>query len=417
MIVREHASFSKFGLILVLLTCSSFAVAYEKIIFVTSIGRNGNLGSWPEAGGATGIAAADAICQAQATAAGLANPSTFIAWISDSSDDAYCRAHGLTGKKASNCGEASLPAWAGPWLRTDGFPIGETIEHLLWPEVQTYVPINLDENGDPVPHLFPYYFTNTDGNGEFRDQFTGCADWTSSDAIAVRAGSATETAIAWTDSVTSFCNRDLALLCMQPGAGDPVPPFQSHGARAFVTSVSGTGNLGAWPEAGGHVGTAAGDAICQSLAAAAGLGVPETYMAWLSTPSENAIDRFTYDGPWIRIDDVLVAASKADLTDSQLLTSVNFSESGDYFGSRGVWTGATGAGQAGGASCNEWTDDSGVYSGLTGYAYAVDERWTDGVEYECSTSVFHLYCFSQVAYLFVAGFETGHTSAWSATVP
>ena len=32
----------------------------------------------------------------------------------------------------------------------------------------------------------------------------------------------------------------------------------------FVTSVTGTGDLGSWPDAGGNIGVSAGDAICQA---------------------------------------------------------------------------------------------------------------------------------------------------------
>jgi hypothetical protein len=66
----------------------------------------------------TGLEAADAICQSRAEAGGLNG--TFRAWLSDDDDDAYCRIHGLSGKKAENCGQGSLPDFAGNWVRTDG---------------------------------------------------------------------------------------------------------------------------------------------------------------------------------------------------------------------------------------------------------------------------------------------------------
>ena len=42
-----------------------------KVAFVTSVQGNGDLGSWPDSGGLTGLAGGDAICRARATAAGL----------------------------------------------------------------------------------------------------------------------------------------------------------------------------------------------------------------------------------------------------------------------------------------------------------------------------------------------------------
>ena len=73
----------------------------NKVVFVTSVNGSGDLGSWPGAGGNTGLAAGDAIWQARADAAGLTG--TFKAWLSDSSTDAkgaYCPlapGSGLTG--------------------------------------------------------------------------------------------------------------------------------------------------------------------------------------------------------------------------------------------------------------------------------------------------------------------------------
>jgi len=403
--------------VLILLTFSSPTVGAEKTVFVTSVSGTGNLGLWPDAGNSTGIEAADAICRARAAAASLTDPSTYIAWISDSTDDAYCRVHGLTGKKDADCGETSLPAWAGPWLRTDGLPIGETIELLLWPDYHSYLPINLDEFGNPITYDTKYYFTNTNNDGVFRDQFDGCVDWTSSDPIEVRVGGANWTSSGWTDALSSFCNRDQGLLCLQPGTGDPGPPFETYGARVFVTYEWGAGNLAAWPQAGGQVSATAGDAICQNLAASAGLGLPSSYMAWLSTSTENAIDRFTYDGPWIRLDGVPVAMGKTDLVDGEVFTSVNLTEWGDYYGGRGAWTGTTTAGLVASDTCDDWTDGSGSYDGATGIVNTVDEWWTDRTPRDCSFDNYHLYCFSQVAFLFADGFELGDISRWSFTTP
>ena len=67
--------------------------------------------------------------QGEGAAAGLKG--TFVAWLSDDNDDAYCRIHLLTGKKSANCGKAVLPVNAGPWLRTDGFPFADRIDKLV----------------------------------------------------------------------------------------------------------------------------------------------------------------------------------------------------------------------------------------------------------------------------------------------
>src|SRR3972149_6970160 len=79
--------------------------AATRRMFVTSVTGTGDLSSWADAGG-------------------LPNAAGYRAWLSDSIDDAYCRLHNLTGKKASNCGEAVLPAAAGPRWRPAGAPVG-----------------------------------------------------------------------------------------------------------------------------------------------------------------------------------------------------------------------------------------------------------------------------------------------------
>ncbi len=48
-------------------------------VFVTSVKGSGDLSTWPDANGKTGIEAGDAICQARAQTAGLSG--TFIAWL------------------------------------------------------------------------------------------------------------------------------------------------------------------------------------------------------------------------------------------------------------------------------------------------------------------------------------------------
>ena len=100
--------------------------------------------------------------------------------------------------------------------------------------------------------------------------------------------------------------------------------------RAFVTSVSGTGNLNSWPDAGGLFALAAGDAICRARATAAGLPNANTYRAWLSTATTDAYchvqgrtgEKATGcsgspqpSGPWYRVDGTTaLAANLEELT-------------------------------------------------------------------------------------------------------
>ncbi len=387
----------------------------ERIAFATSVTGNGNLGTWPDAGGNNGLQAADAICQARATAAGLANPGDFVAWLSDSSDDAYCRIHGLSGTKAGNCGQAALPTSAGPWVRMDGYAFAPAIGEALGNNGVIYGPVTFDEFGAiPAQSLI---FTETTMAGTYAAQTSAaCGDWTST-TDNVEYGDLTSGTVAWTAGGTTACFSNIRLLCMQTGSGDPLPPYWRQGAKVFVTTATGAGNLGTWPEAGGAVGIAAGNTICQARATATGLADPLSYRAWLSGSTNNAISQLALDGPWSRLDGVLIAMSKADLTDGQLLAPPNIDDSGTYLGNIGVWTGTTSTGMASPNTCSDWSDGTSS-TGVSGSTYRSNSWWTEFGGGSGCTAPFHLYCFSNsITDLFFNDFESANTAAWSATKP
>ena len=119
------------------------------VAFVTSVEGTGNLSSWSDAGDQIGLAAGDAICQARAEAGKLSG--SFVAWLSDADDDAYCRVQNLEGKKLANCGQPELPTAAGPWVRVDGLPFAGTIDQMLKPNYRIFTPVHFDEFGNPFP--------------------------------------------------------------------------------------------------------------------------------------------------------------------------------------------------------------------------------------------------------------------------
>lgn len=356
------------------------------VIFVTSVTGDGNLGGWPDAGVNTGLAAADAICQARASAAGL--PGTFVAWLSDSSDDAYCRAHGLSGKKSANCGQGSLPTSAGPWVRTDGFPFGETIDELLNNVV--YAPVRFDEFASTLD-AGTQYFTATSPSGTFDSDWSSCQEWTDNQHEWVTCGDPETTAIRWTDTGRIFCDSDRSLLCLEPGAGGSLPNFVSEGKKVFLSTVRSYGDHGALTEAGGNTGLAAGDAICRNLANAAGLANTVNFKAWLSDSTTDASARITSDGPWVRLDGVKVADNRADLLDGALFAPINVTDAGEYDLGRGVWTGTIPAGTKSGYTCTDWTTLFAV--GTSGGATYANSNWTDGPDPTPGTGNYPIYCF------------------------
>ena len=356
-------------------------------IFVTSVSGNGNLSSWPDANGSTGLAAADAICQSCATAAGL--PGTFKAWLSDENDDAYCRVRNLAGKKSEHCGQVHLP-YAGPWVRTDGFPFSGTIDELL--EGEIYTPVRYDEFGNLVASTF--YFTNTFEDGTVDSSNSSCANWTSNGSSSILGAVTDFTTHMWTDSLVVPCSQTGRLLCMQTGPAPwpPLPNFASTGKKAFVTSVSGSAELGIWPDGVSLTGLAAGDSICRIRAQAAGLPNALNFKAWLSTSTIDAKDHLTSNGPWVRLDGVKIADNKADLMDGSLFTSINLTEDFAYIRNVGVWTGTESSGMKSAATCMDWTSSYAADYGTMGTAANAGGGWTATTTRSCATE-FHLYCF------------------------
>ncbi|MDH4161178.1 MAG: Ig-like domain-containing protein [Nitrospirota bacterium] len=361
--------------------------AAPNVAFVTSVTGNGNLSSWADAGGKTGLAAADAICQARATAGGLTG--TFKAWMSDTSDDAYCRMHDLTGHIYDKCGQGVLPASAGPWVRTDGTPFAPTIDKMT-AQRQIYSPLAYDEFGIKAPAGSAFH-TGTSETGEY--VYGGmCTNWTVSNFDAHNVGFIYSTTYGWTAG-SGNCNSSAALACFQIGNGGPLPAFTATGRKAFITSTKGTGNLGSWADSGGNTGVAAGDAICQARASAAGLANAAKFKAWLSDGTAAMDSRLTGNGPWLRLDGMVMAKDKTELMSGSLPTSINVTETGVYVGDANslAWTGTKSDGTAHADTCNGWTDATNGMSGLAGMPYAANLWWTFFTLPTCDTQA-SLYC-------------------------
>ena len=240
-----------------------------------------------------GLAAGDAICHTLAAAAGLTHAALFRAWLSTSSTDAYCHVAGFAGKKSNQCGQSSLPD-AGPWERTDGVSFSHLLSDLTT-SFDVLHPPYVDENGN-VAAGGPRVFTGTDWDGRLLDPTFDCNNWQSA-AASDRAdiGGVEYGATGWTGRRLDACSGVFRLYCFDPGTGGALSGSGSApGAWVFVTSASGTADLGAWPEAAGRTGLAAGDAICRSAAASGHLPAADTYVAWLSiagSPASTASPR------------------------------------------------------------------------------------------------------------------------------
>ncbi len=371
--------------------------------FATSTFGKGDLGAWgADAGGKTGLAAGDAICNARAAAAGF--PGTFKAWLSDENDDAYCRIHGGSGKKGACVGTTTAIGDAGPWVRVDGFPFAEKIDQMLEPHYKVIAPVRFDEFGTSLSGESYHSNTLPDGTRVSSAQVgvQPCGNWTSAAGANDYVGTTEATGSKWSNGWGASCSSDLHLLCLEVGPGAALPAFASSGKKVFISSVSGKGKLGDWPLAGGKTGIAAGDAICQSLATTAGLANAGKFKAWLSDTTTNAIDHIVNDGQWVRLDGVIVATSKADLTDGMINAPINLTEqwnavsNSDYLAETYAWTGTTDAGlTSANQHCVDWTSDSNTQKGMQGEGFEALSYWTQQGWNFCDVPALenHLFCF------------------------
>jgi hypothetical protein len=363
------------------------------LAFASSVTGDGKLSGWPQAGGKSGVAAADAVCQTLATKAKLVG--VYRAWMSDVSDDAYCRIQLLPGKRTAKCGQALLPVAAGPWVRMDGSAWAGTIDKITIGSGDQDVRASLrfDETG-AVVETTRELATGTTNLGQV-DTIT-CNSWTSSaNADHLSHGSVVGVGNAWTLSGGTSCDQNFRALCMEMGPGPatlPSTPPTPGAKKAFLSSVTGNGLLASWADAGGKVGVAAGDAVCQARAAGAGLANASRFKAWLGLGPQGVkpVARLTSNGPWVRVDDVVVARDKAELGSDVVQTALNLDEHGKRVFADfplGTWTGDGVAAP----TCVDWTSAAPANTGVAGYPLD-GSLWTNWGVVSCS-STFHLYCF------------------------
>ena len=137
------------------------------------------------------------------------------------------------------------------------------------------------------------------------------------------------------------------------------------------------------------------DQRCRSLAAKAGLLRPETFRAWLSTPTMSAADRLSHSrGRYTLVNGLVIANDWASLTSGSLLNTITADENSQSQDTR-VWTGtlADGHPAVGSEFCGDWDDDSGLLIfGGAGRSLAADSGWSFFDQGGCDAE-YRLYCF------------------------
>lgn len=387
------------------------AGSYDQYIFTTSASGAGAFEEWAAATGSglVGMDAADLVCQSAASGAGLPNAGTYVAWISDSQNDAYCRAHGLYGTKDDDCGASGgLPTTAGPWLRTDGQLFGGDLPGIV-DDGEVYRPVELDANGSPV--FFPQrVWTGTSPDGT-SDGFN-CTDWTTASSgdgsglFLGMTGDTQGTVVNWTADAIQSCSEAGRLTCLSTGTSGigtpPPPPYTDSERRAFVSSLAGPASFSTWqlpgggtPDDQGLQGLDAADAICRSLAGDADLDRPDEFKALLSDVSTSIFQRFDFQNQWYRVDHVKIVENLGDLFEPEeaIQTAIALNEQGlPVVEITDVWTGVDTQGTSV-ADCNGWTSSSSGEGTSIGSAVYSDLRLIFNGSQQCSEPA-HLYCFS-----------------------
>jgi hypothetical protein len=296
--------------------------AGANLVFFTSTSYAANFGS---------AEAADALCQARAAAAGLPQPSQYVAWVSSSTSSAQAR-----------LGSARA------WVRIDGKPFADTVADLAASKT-LYLPH--DEFGTAPSASLPV-FTGINYDGTLSS--ATCTNWTvtSGSATTGRTGAG---GFSWTIGGTHLCNTPARLYCLGASRTAPLSFTPAAGRRAFVTSV--------WTPP--SQGLANADSRCQAEAFIGGL--PGTYKALLATPGASAASRFSAAGAtWVRTDGVRLFATASGLAAGAAMEApLNVTYAGvpvTPMASNGVWVGAPDFATPGSdaTTCTNWSTTAGA---------------------------------------------------------
>ncbi len=156
-------------------------------------------------------------------------------------------------------------------------------------------------------------------------------------------------------------------------------------------------------------GAVGGDILCAQAATNANLVTATTWKAWLSDATTSPDQRFTKDmGPYILLNQTLVAAGWMGLSSGTLLHAIDIDENGMPSPAVDVWTGTGPDGKLSAAmggdggqntNCMNWTsgpsDD--FSTAVLGKSGVTDPTWTETspAPVGCFRTDVHLFCFEQ----------------------
>jgi hypothetical protein len=238
--------------------------AQANTVFLSSTMHDGNLG---------GLAGADAICQGDANAAGLAGSYIALLWI-------------------NQIDPTTRLGTARGWVDVTGRPIA-------------------DQPGDFTASntIYPIQYTADRTLQRGQLAWVGslgedCNSWSDNTAASMGAHASSDELI--TPYLFSPCTSSFRLICLEHTRSTPVSPPQETGRLAFETTATW------YPNGSSGGGLSGADAYCAMQATAAGL--PGTFLAMLATSTATAASRFDLAGPpWRRVDGVRLTQNAADL--------------------------------------------------------------------------------------------------------
>jgi hypothetical protein len=333
-------------------------------VFVTSTLQPGNFG---------GLAGADAICAARATAGGL--PGTYVAWLSTAA-----------------AGAASRLGSAKGFVRPDGKPFANTVADILANKL--FYPLRIDEAGVDVTNgPLPSASTVTVWTGTTKDGLLSsgqtCTDWTSSSGSGLT-GRAAGGPASWTARTNSGCGTARRLYCFQTDhTTDDLVPTSTAGKIAFVSTKSFTPGPG--------VGIAGADALCASNATAASL--PGTFKALLATTAASAASRVTLAPLYVRPDGIPIASGTTLSAGGVLDSGIWQRADGTYSPATGdlAYTGAPTPASlpaSAASTCDDWTATTSTAAVIGADTFA-DPTWWNLASTQTCAATLAVYCLEQ----------------------
>lgn len=379
----------------------------SRIAFISKQSGTGDIQHWAAApvGAATPRAAADAICQGEAVAAGYHG--TFVAFLSEQGQyDAGCRAFGLDGLLTNKCGQLAAPVDDAPWLSPTGLPIVDGASNVVLGAWQNAFSFYADGTRAQQVGVWTGTITGAKAQtGAPGPTSADCVGWTKDTNFAEVTEFVGEYLLKYNE-FGSGCGTGHRLMCLQVG-GEFFGPSNLHevsGKRVFVSKGQLTGAM----SFGGKTGRDAADALCQSEAGTANYANAASFHAYVGTSDDDAIchvlgatgkvgtkcglGAFSSSDPWRRADDYPVATA-AQLAQANLTAPIAFAADGSAQFEQRPWTGTNSNGNAI-TTCMNWSSGDFANTGASGLARALTNGFTFFTDSHCNASE-PVYCFEQ----------------------